>query len=98
MNSEIFQRSLILLPFGAYLFGGACIGVCYFLMLHRSVELMFTASSTGKAVLFTVGRMVVICSSLALVSTQGTIPLLAMALGILAGRQWVMLRKEASVP
>lgn len=98
MSTEILHRSLMLLPFAAYLFGGVGIGVCYFLMLNRSVELMFTVNSTGKAVLLTVARLVVIGSSLVFVSTQGTIPLLAMALGILIGRQWVMVRKKVSVP
>ncbi|MEP7173518.1 MAG: ATP synthase subunit I [Aestuariivirga sp.] len=98
MSTEILHRSSMLFPFAAYFFGGAGIGVCYFLMLRRSVELMFTVNSTGKAVLLTFARLVVIGSSLALVSTQGKIPLLAMALGILIGRQWVMLQKEASAP
>lgn len=74
-----------------YPLAGFAAGLLYFYAVWRSANL-FAAGGAGAAAGLTVARIVLLGGALALASRHGTLPLLLMALGVLAARPLVLRR------
>ncbi len=74
-----------------YLLAGFAAGLLYFHAVWRSANL-FAEGGTAAAAGLTLGRIVLLGGALALASRHGALPLLLMALGVLAARPVVLRR------
>ncbi len=93
MMPDLFRDPLFLPALAACLAAGIALGVAYFMMLRRTVDLLTAGGSPGKALLLIAARMALIGGGLVLAALTGAGPLLAMALGIWIGRSIVMRRQ-----
>jgi F1F0 ATPase subunit 2 len=79
-----------LIGFGAYLGGGMLLGLLYFYALWWNVRQIARRSSATLAISLAIGRFLLLGGLLFLASLEGAMPLLLVALGILAARAMVM--------
>lgn len=91
MGEERMSTAVAAVP---YLAVGILLGIVYFGAIRLSARLIAANGRVTTALALTVGRFIVLGALLALASLQGTLPLLATALGIAVGRVLVM-RKTA---
>lgn len=74
---------------------GIVLGIVHFRALALAVTAWTGGNRRGLALVVTLARWGMTVAALALAAHLGTLPLLALAAGILAGRQWVLRRMEA---
>ncbi|WP_031404804.1 ATP synthase subunit I [Thiomonas sp. FB-Cd] len=80
------------LALAAHGLAGVLLGVVYFRALWWNVQLMGHGGRTAAAIGLMIGRLALMIGALGLASRDGALPLLLMALGVLAGRAFVVRR------
>ncbi len=81
-----------------HLVAGILLGILYFRSVRWSADRFVGGGRTATAIAMTIGRLAVLGGLLTCASLEGALPLLAMALGILAARPMVMHRARVGPP
>lgn len=84
---------IALLQAGIALVGGAALGLLHFGTLRRTVD-AFAGGRTARALLMQLARLGLLAACLFVAARAGALPLLAAALGLLAGRAAIMHRER----
>ena len=96
MTGWLAQSGWLLPVLGAWVLGGAALGLIYFRFLRRSAGLMVAGGAgPGRALLLVLFRVAGLGGILLIAAMQGALPLLATALGVMIGRQVVMRQAES---
>jgi N-ATPase, AtpR subunit len=101
MNIFLFQGSqsvTVLVSAALYLIAGVGVGVLYFWSLHENTRLFAAGVGMSTAIMFMIGRFVLLAGILVFASREGAFPLLAMALGVLVARAAVLRRVRRGAP
>lgn len=77
---------------------GVVLGLIYFRGLWWNARMLAGGRPAKRVVALMLGRFVLLAAVLALVAHAGALPLLATALGLLAGRQFVLRRVRGMPP
>lgn len=95
MIDWVLQSGWLLPGLGAWVLGGAALGVVYFRFLRHSAGLMVAGEAgPGRALMLVLFRVAGLGGLLLIAALQGAMPLLAAALGVMVGRQVVMRQTE----
>ena len=86
------------LSLAAHLAAGIGLGVAYFSAVWWTTRLFATGGSAWTAIALIAGRLILLGGLLTLASIEGALPLLAMALGVLIARPFVMWRHREAAP
>ena len=87
-----------LVVLAGHLAAGIALGMLFFRGLWWQVERLSGDGRVLKTIALMIGRMVVLGGVLTLASLEGALPLLAMALGVIAGRAIVMRKVREAAP
>lgn len=77
---------------------GVGLGLVYFRGLWWNARMLAGGRSAKRVVALMLGRFVLLAAVLALLARAGALPLVAAALGLLAGRQFVLRRVRGVSP
>jgi len=91
MMDWLAQSGWLLPALGAWALGGAGLGVVYFRVLRHSAGLIVAGEAgPGWTLLMVLFRLAGMGGVLLIAAIQGALPLLAVAFGVMVGRQVVM--------
>lgn len=77
---------------------GIGLGLIHFRGLWRNAQMLAGGQPAKRMVVLILGRFALLAAVLALVARAGALPLLATALGLLVGRQFVLRRVRGMPP
>ena len=83
---------------GAHLFAGFALGLLYFRSLWWNAQQLAAGGHPIATAVLSFGRFAVLGGLLALTSSEGALPLLATALGVLIARPIVIRRVQEATP
>lgn len=86
------------LSLGLHLTAGVGLGVLYFQGVRWSAHRFVEGGHTGTTVALTIGRFFLLGGLLTGASLEGAVPLLTMAVGLLAARVGVMRQVQVTAP
>lgn len=95
---DMIEPIEFLLPLLASLAAGVLLGMLYFQAVRRCADLMVNGEHAVLALALTIGRLALLGTAFFCAVRFGALPLLAMLVGTLVGRQWVMRTQQRRTP